>query len=30
LTFKMDDTNEGEITQFANTIPLPKIAQIAQ
>jgi len=30
LTLKMDDTNEGEITAQANTIPLAKIAQIAQ
>ncbi len=30
LTFKMDDTNEGEITQFANSIPISKIAQVAQ
>ena len=30
LTLKMDDTNEGEITTLANTIPLAKIAQIAQ
>ena len=30
LTLKMDDTNEGEITSVANTIPLAKIAQIAQ
>ncbi len=30
VTLKVDDTNEGEITAFANTIPLPKIAQIAQ
>ena len=30
LTLKMDDTNEGEITSMANTIPLAKIAQIAQ
>lgn len=30
LTFKVDDSNEGEITQFANSIPLAKIAQMAQ
>ena len=30
LTIKMDDTNEGEITTLANSIPLAKIAQIAQ
>ena len=30
LTLKLDDTNEGEITTLANTIPLAKIAQIAQ
>jgi len=30
VTLKMDDTNEGEITAQANTIPLAKIAQIAQ
>jgi hypothetical protein len=30
LTLKIDDTNEGEITSVANTIPLAKIAQIAQ
>ncbi len=30
ITLKLDDTNEGEITGFANTIPLPKIAQISQ
>jgi len=30
VTLKMDDTNEGEITTQANTIPLAKIAQIAQ
>ena len=30
LTLKMDDTNEGEITSLANSIPLAKIAQIAQ
>ena len=30
LTLKGDDSNEGEITQFANTIPLAKIAQMAQ
>lgn len=30
LTLKVDDTNEGEITLMANTIPLAKIAQIAQ
>jgi len=30
VTLKVDDTNETEITGFANSIPLPKIAQIAQ
>lgn len=30
VTLKVDDTSETEITTFANTIPLPKIAQIAQ
>ena len=30
LTVKMDDTNEAEITGVANSIPIPKIAQIAQ
>jgi hypothetical protein len=30
LTLKMDDTNEGEITQVANTLALAKIAQMAQ
>ena len=30
LTLKMDDTNEGEITTLANSIPLAKIAQLAQ
>jgi len=30
VTLKADDTSETEITGFANTIPLPKIAQIAQ
>lgn len=30
VTLKVDDSNEGEITTFANTIPLPKIAQLAQ
>ena len=30
LTMRMDDTNEGEITALANSIPLAKIAQIAQ
>ena len=30
VTLKIDDTSEAEITAFANTIPLPKIAQIAQ
>ena len=30
LTLKVDDTNEGEILNFANLIPLPKIAQMAQ
>ncbi len=30
LTVKMDDTSEGEITTVANSIPLAKIAQIAQ
>jgi hypothetical protein len=30
LTFKMDDTNESEIAQFANSIPIAKIAQMAE
>lgn len=30
VTLKVDDTNEAEITGFANAIPLAKIAQIAQ
>lgn len=30
LTVKMDDSNEGEITQVANSIPLSKIQGIAQ
>lgn len=30
VTLKVNDTNEGEITAFANTIPLAKIAQLAQ
>lgn len=30
LTLKMDDTNEAEITQVANSLPLAKIAQMAQ
>ena len=30
VTVKMDDTNEGEITTAANTIPLSKIVQMAQ
>ena len=30
VTLKADDTTETEITGFANSIPLPKIAQIAQ
>jgi hypothetical protein len=30
VTLKLDDTNEAEITGFANTIPLSKIAQVAQ
>ncbi len=30
VTVKADDSSESEITGFANTIPLPKIAQIAQ
>jgi hypothetical protein len=30
VTVKMDDTNEGEITAAANTIPLSKIVQMAQ
>lgn len=30
VTVKADDTSETEITNFANSIPLPKIAQIAQ
>jgi len=30
LTLKMDDTNEAEITQVANSLALAKIAQMAQ
>jgi len=30
VTVKADDASEGEITGYANSIPLPKIAQIAQ
>jgi hypothetical protein len=30
LTLKLDDTNEGEITQYAGALPLAKIAQEAQ
>jgi hypothetical protein len=30
VTVKMDDSNEGEITSVANTIPLAKIVQMAQ
>ncbi|MBK5277869.1 MAG: hypothetical protein JJE09_03290 [Bacteroidia bacterium] len=30
VTVRMDDTNEGEITTIANSIPLSKIAQLAQ
>jgi hypothetical protein len=30
VTLKADDTSETEITGFANAIPLPKIAQMAQ
>ena len=30
VTLKVDDTNEAEITGFANAIPLAKIAQLAQ
>ena len=30
VTVKMDDTNEGEITAAAHTIPLSKIVQMAQ
>lgn len=30
VTVKMDDSNEGEITAAANTIPLAKIVQMAQ
>jgi hypothetical protein len=30
LTFKIDDSTEDQITSFANTIPLQKIAQLAQ
>lgn len=30
LTLKVDDSNESEILNFANQIPLPKIAQMAQ
>ena len=30
VTLKVVDTNEGEITGFANAIPLAKIAQLAQ
>jgi hypothetical protein len=30
VTVKLDDSNEGEITAAANTIPLSKIVQMAQ
>jgi hypothetical protein len=30
VTLKMEDTNEGEITGVANSLPLAKIAQVAQ
>jgi hypothetical protein len=30
VTLKLNDTNESEITSFANTLPLAKIAQFAQ
>jgi hypothetical protein len=30
VTLKVDDTSEGEITGFANSIPLAKIQQLAQ
>jgi hypothetical protein len=30
VTVKMEDSNEGEITAAANTIPLAKIVQMAQ
>ncbi len=30
LTLKVDDANEGEVLNFANLIPLSKIAQMAQ
>ena len=30
LTLKMDDTSEAEITQAGNSLPLQKIAQLAQ
>jgi hypothetical protein len=30
LTFKLDDTDENEVLQFANNIPMAKIAQVAQ
>ena len=30
VTLKVDDTNEAEITTFANSIPLGKISQLAQ
>ena len=30
FTLEMDDTNENEIQSLANTIPLNKIAQMAQ
>ena len=30
FTLKVDDTNEAEITGFANTLPLAKIQQLAQ
>ena len=30
VTLRVDDSNEGEVTAFANTIPLAKILQLAQ
>jgi hypothetical protein len=30
LTFHLDDTDEGEVTQLSNNIPLAKIGQMAQ
>lgn len=30
VTLKIDDTSEAEMTQFANSLPLPKISQLAQ